>query len=483
MNPSYSAIQSKLPGDVCLVTAETGHPSAIKPVTVYPSRLSLNAWYGCPLGCRYCCLPFDGLSDEPEKPKKITDTDTLLAAYDQCQNIKPIRRLKITLGDHSDPFLTPVIAQDTLKILQGLAKRGATASILLTTKMFPGLALLEAIAELRSTLKLSLFVSMADTSDAARVEPANMDDRIKTLQACKSLGLHTVMYLKPIGWWTSPALLSQLVEAHRDDVDEIVISPLQSQTVFRQGEENTAELFPSSCYGGDLEDQLVEMLHRVAPAIPVSRKRSCAVNRRWKLKCQTPIIYTPAKSSGDLFHNTIRDDDGYCHVIPEKSYGGLEAGMVSALSKVRRMLNKNNVEWAIIGSFQRALTSGSSFSSVNDIDIALSKSDLRKMHSTLAGDNPTAELWMGMDCEDCSRRGRLKPVEMKAITSTEDHEYRATLRLVVDGTSFDFSTKNMAAGQELLKKHVAGMEVPVLLALNQRSGHQGQLRPNVISTI
>jgi hypothetical protein len=105
-----------------LVEVTDDHPAVIQPVTVYPTRISLSSWRGCNLKCQYCVLQQDPLESDPFHAQRVSTVAELLAAYDSAvRGNADVSRLKITLNDHTDPFLKPEISADTLALVEALA--------------------------------------------------------------------------------------------------------------------------------------------------------------------------------------------------------------------------------------------------------------------------------------------------------------------------------------------------------------------------
>ena len=417
-----------------LVEITEQHPTTIEPVTLYPTRISLSTWRGCNLKCGYCVLQDDPVSADPFSAQRVASVDALLAAYDSMMRASPdAQQLKLTLNDHTDPFLTPAITQDTLALVAGLAARGVSAPVVITTKLNPGAAVVEQLAALAGNLRLSVFVSVADFSQHHRVELDNVPARFEALRLFASHGLHAVLYVKPVGPWTDVAGLTRYLAAYADCIDEVIMAPVKRDEAAGEYARAAAQF----AFGSEAEDAIVAAIHAVKPSIRVSRKRSCAINRRHRLACMPPLFgKQEAESGGDLFANAV-SRDGYCELRPAATFAG-RADLYLALSCMADLFAQLEVPWALIGSFERALgRDADELASVNDIDVAVRKQDLLRIHQHLVSLGVAPEVYMG--CKDtCSLRGAAKTVVPEVISLDA---YRYNLRIAVAGVQVDVTTK------------------------------------------
>jgi hypothetical protein len=421
-----------------LVEITDDHPAVIQPVTVYPTRISLSSWRGCNLKCQYCVLQQDPVAGDPFTAQRVSTVADLLDAYDRAvAEAADLSRLKITINDHTDPFLKPEISADTLAIVEALARRKVTAPVMITTKLNPGSAVIRKLAQIAGDLKLTMFVSVADFSEHNRVELDNVEDRFAAIREFAEHGLHTVLYLKPIGPWTDIRRMSEYLCRYQPWITEVIMAPLK-------GDVSSCGLpsVPVADYdfGGEAENRIVEAIHAVNPAIKVSRKRSCAVNRQHQLACMPPLFGNQdSQPASDLFANAV-SLKGYCEVRPAASFAG-RPDLYLALSCVSELLEQLEVRWALIGSMQRAVDAkGTGLDAVNDIDIAVSKADFPRIHQRLKSQGLALEASMGCD-GSCSIRGGAKSVLGEVIILDD---YRYNIRLRVAGVMVDITTKERA---------------------------------------
>lgn len=443
------------------VEVTESHPSAVQPVTVYPTRISLSSWRGCNLKCSYCVLQQDPVSGDPFKAERVSTLQELLAAYGKIVSEAPdFSRLKITINDHTDPFLTPEITTDTLDIVAALASQNIQAPVMITTKLNPGADVVQRLAQLSKQLKLTVFISIADFSEQARVELNNVKARFEALKEFSSSGVHTVLYIKPVGPWTDVASLTEYLSRYEDYVAEVIMAPLKGEGLSKA---LGVPLSVSDAYefGGLAEDKVVQEIHAVSPAIKVSRKRSCAVNRRHQISCAPPLFggsdsHSEETESSDLFANAV-SLNGYCEVRPHSTFSG-RPDLYLALSYIGNFLDQIDVRWAVIGSMQRAVDgAGDSFDKVNDVDIAVAKKDFALIHEHLKSHGFAPEVYMG--CKGmCSNIGLVKTVFPDVI---ELEKYRSNIRIAVAGVSIDISTKDEGVIHSATERDLAGCKVLV----------------------
>ena len=438
------------------VIGQAGHPIRASAITIYGSRVSLNTTYGCPIKCEYCVLLQDNINADPFRVNVISTVHELLAEYDKAlRSDARLENLKISVGDHSDPFLPKVVA-DTLAILEGLAARGIKTPILLTTKLRPPTEILDKIAAL--DLKLTFFISIADTSNRNnRFDIDNVHNRLAALRDVKSRGIHTVLYIKP--WdaeWTTPSKIAELVRENRMWIDEVVLSPLQGTTSdYYTSLKKISEI---GHYGSDLENRLITEISKAAPDLAISRKRSCSINRRHDHPCRPPLFATLNSSTrGDLFFLAVPDDAGYCKVYPKESFQNIEPGVISALSTLSKLLQQSNITWGLIGSFQRALSNEGPVM-FKDIDIAVTKPDLLSIIEILKNIDPDLVPYMG-----CKGKCSAHEIVPKQNWSVEVNSIgvRLMCRVHIGGIQFDITS----VGKDVLGKiryiRVAGLDLPL----------------------
>lgn len=443
------------PAALRLVEVTPDKPTHVEPVTVYPSRISLSSWRGCNLRCGYCVLQADPVVGDPFRARRVSPVADLLAAYDDALALNPgAARLKLTINDHTDPFLTPEIAEDTLAILEGLASRQVTVPVMITTKLHPGPERIQRLATLARRLRLTVFVSVADFGGRGRVEQVEVGPRFQALRDLADAGLHAVLYLKPIGPWTDIAALSDWLRRYARVVGEVVLSPLKDDPDAALAYASDAEALAYG-FGGAQEGAIVAAIHAVNPVIKVSRKRSCAVNRRYRLGCMPPL-FGKAPAVSDLYVNAV-SAGGYCELRAPSALGE-RPDLVLALSLVAELLQKLDVRWALMGSMRcYDLVTGTVGPAVGDIDVALLPRDLPRVHEAFRAYGQAPAVFMG--CTGfCSGDGRSRPA-LPAVADLE--RFRSTVRVRVAGVQVDFSTKDEAVIAAATLREVAGVVVPL----------------------
>lgn len=437
------------------VIGQAGHPIRASAITIYGSRVSLNTTYGCPIKCEYCVLLQDHINADPFRVNVISTVPELLAEYDKAlRSDARLENLKISVGDHSDPFLPKVVA-DTLAILEGLAARGIKTPILLTTKLRPPTEILDRIAAL--DLKLTFFISIADTSNRNnRFDIDNVHNRLAALRDVKSRGIHTVLYIKP--WdaeWTTPSKIAEIVRENRMWIDEVVLSPLQGTI---RDYASLKKLSETGHYGSELENRLITEISNAAPDLPISRKRTCSVNRRHDQPCRPPLFeITNSSTRGDLFLSSIPDDKGYCKVYPNKSFRNIEPGVISALSTLSKLFQQSAITWGLIGSFQRALSNEGPVM-FKDIDIAVTKPDLLSIIEIFKNIDPKLVPYMG--CKGKCSAHEIVP-NLDWSFEVNNIGVRIMCRIHIGGIQFDITS----VGKDVLGKiryiRVAGLDLPL----------------------
>lgn len=449
-----------MPSPIPFVAIATDKPAEPAPVTLYPSRISLSTWRGCNLRCSYCVLQSDPIADDPFQARRVASVSALMSAFDASRAANPaIRRLKLTINDHSDPFLTPAIAEDSLAILRQLAARAISAPVIITTKMHPGANVIAQLASLSAQLKLSIFVSIADFSPRGDVEHIAVERRFDALRHFAQAGLHTVLYLKPIGPWTDIAALSKALARHADVINEVILSPLKDDGA---GHDLIGpDYFTDYGFGGRAENAIVDAILRLKPSMKISRKRSCAINRHHALPCKPPLFGNTSTSAqaGDLFTHAI-SRAGYCELRPQHSLNG-RPDIHLALSFMAEQLARLNIPWALIGSMATALSQDQPDAlAVNDIDIAVEKKHQEKIYRWLKQEGAEPKAYLG--CKgSCSRRAKALHLSPSLI---DFDQYRSTLRIKVAGVAIDITSKDRRLIDTARETWLHGMKVPLAMA-------------------
>lgn len=438
-----------------LVEIAEDKPAETAAVTVYPTRISLSSWRGCNLKCRYCVLQMDPVSANPFSAKRIATVTDLMAALDRAIVESPdISKLKITINDHTDPFLVPEIAEDTIAIVRALTEREVSVPIIITTKMKPSASVIERLTELKDRLNISIFVSVSDFSKERSVESIDVESRFEALKSFVEAGFHAALYLKPIGPWTDINSLTEYLHRYESYVSEVIISPLKGG--LSDYHDIPVGYHDGYHFGGDIENSIIEAILSVNPSIRVSRKRSCAVNRRGALPCLPPLFGGGSDQGGDLFVNAV-STDGYCEVRPKSSLSG-RPDLHLALSFIADLFAKLEVSWALIGSMRNAIDdSFDRMLAVNDIDVAVGKHDQDRIYRWLKKTGAKPKAYLG--CKgNCSLKGR----SMNVFPSVVDFDrYRSTIRVVVAGVFVDISSKDEAVVAGASERLVAGIWIPV----------------------
>ncbi len=367
------------------VESYDGHPESMVPVTVYPyrNRVSLNPSYGCPLQCGYCICQADSFGASNQRVV-LADADQTMAELDSIREMIP--SYTIHLFDHSDPLL-PANRGATLKMVRKLAEAGYEQPICITSKVAAPVELIEEIARYQE-LKLSVFVSLADAG--GRVEPFPVMERLELIKRSNEFGLFTSLLMRPIcSAWTDPGQFIPILEKLRGSVDSVVLTGLRAPEKVRQAlakrgvwiakpaTDSAVPLVDTA-----LEDELISLFDHYLPGVPISRKRTCAVNRRYQLPCFPPSakqyvwpkhIRVNEASDQNGCVSLRRDFNGYCRLV--HSSKSKERGLTAEQRQTLEMLVLTfeaapAIPWQVVGGAAKVLKGERALCRDIDIDIA-----------------------------------------------------------------------------------------------------------------
>ncbi|HEY3358063.1 MAG TPA: hypothetical protein VGQ83_32740, partial [Polyangia bacterium] len=176
------------------------------------------------------------------------------------------------------------------------------------------------------------FVSLGDaTGRVPAVTP--VAPRLQLLEDCHDRGLHSVMLLRPlVREWTDPAGLRRLLASAEGCCDEVVLSGLQLSPPVEASLTAAGWPVPEIPAGdnGGLAPEFRAVVRALATSVvrsvPVSEHRSCAINRRLRLRCVVTRQAKPGAGPGasalcvmaccgpDITAGAPVRIDGYCRL-------------------------------------------------------------------------------------------------------------------------------------------------------------------------
>ncbi|MGC4120169.1 MAG: hypothetical protein QM765_37425 [Myxococcales bacterium] len=212
-----------------------------------------------------------------------------------------VRQLRLSVMDFCDPF-DPTVLPVLRELLEGLQDRLPGQVVLMTSRLHPGPKWLDWLMSL--SLRVSVFVSLGDAT--GRVSPVTpVAPRLQLLQDCRDRSLHSVMLLRPLVCeWTEPAALRRLLASAEDCCDEVVLSGLQLSPPVEGALTQAGWPVPAIPAGdnGGLAPEFRASVRALAAAVvrgvPVSEHRSCAINRRLRLRCVVTRQARPGAGPG-----------------------------------------------------------------------------------------------------------------------------------------------------------------------------------------
>ena len=259
-------------------------------------HLSVNPVCGCALGCPYCLNLADGIGRERRVLSPVRD---LVQALEERRAL--VRQLRLSVMDFCDPF-DPTVLPVLRELLESLQDRLPGQVVLLTTRLHPGPTWLDWLRSLG--LRVSVFVSLGDAT--GRVPPVTpVAPRLQLLEDCRDRELHSVMLVRPlVREWTDPASLRRLLAHAEGTCDEVVLSGLQLSPPVEASLKAAGwpvPVVPAGDSGGlapDFRASVRALAANVVRTVPVSEHRSCAINRRLRLRCVVTRQAKPGAGPG-----------------------------------------------------------------------------------------------------------------------------------------------------------------------------------------
>lgn len=155
------------------------------------SSISISAYTGCLIGCKYCIL---STCRENNKIWKVIDENELinnLISYKYfVKDFTPI-----TINNTSDPFLNNILKESTFKLLSLIEGKGWKNPLILITKGY----LTDKDIEILSKFNLNIYVFYTLSGLSETMENRNLHtqiDTIKKLSNCKNIKL--IHYWRPV---------------------------------------------------------------------------------------------------------------------------------------------------------------------------------------------------------------------------------------------------------------------------------------------
>lgn len=287
-------------------------------------HLSVNPVCGCALGCPYCLNLADGIGRER---RVLAPASELVQTLEEHASL--VRQLRLSVMDFCDPF-DPTVLPVLRELLLGLQDRLPGQVVLLTSRLHPGPRWLDFLMALE--LRVSVFVSLGDAT--GRVPPVTpVAPRLQLLGDCRDRSLHSVMLVRPlVREWTEPRSLRELLACAESSCDEVVLSGLQMPPPVEASLRNAGWPVPAQAAGDsggltpDFRSSVRALAASVVRTVPVSEHRSCAINRKLRLRCVVTRHPTPGAGPGasalcvmaccgpDVTADAPVRVDGYCRL-------------------------------------------------------------------------------------------------------------------------------------------------------------------------
>ena len=155
------------------------------------SSISISAYTGCLIGCKYCIL---GTCRENNKIWKVIDEEKLI------QNLSDYKYFvkdftPITINNTSDPFLNNILKKSTFKLLNLIEQKGWKNPLILITKGY----LSDEDIKILSKVNLNMYIFYTLSGLSETMENRNLSTQIYTIEklsTCKNIKL--IHYWRPV---------------------------------------------------------------------------------------------------------------------------------------------------------------------------------------------------------------------------------------------------------------------------------------------
>lgn len=243
------------------------------------SSISISAYTGCLIGCKYCIL---STCRENNKIWKVVEEDKLIENLSRykyfVENFTPI-----TINNISDPFLNNLLKESTFKLLRLIESRGWTNPVILITKGYLTDKDIESLKKFN--LNLYVFYTLSGLSEMLENRDLSAQvETIKKLSGCKNVKL--IHYWRPVieGVNSDDDTIETVAKLATKYFKASIVSGIRVNSHIKElfKKENIPLLISSNAEHKVILDKTYDKIYnrckRENPNYPIFRKTSCCIS-------------------------------------------------------------------------------------------------------------------------------------------------------------------------------------------------------------
>lgn len=185
------------------------------------SSMSISAYAGCTINCKYCIL---STYRENNHISKIMDEEKLCSdLFNSKYFVKNFT--SISVNNVSDPFLNPILKKSTFKILNILEKEKIKNPILLITKAYLNQDEIEFI----NSKKLNIYILYTFSGLSKKYENRVLNMQYNTMKLLSNCNKKIICYWRPVieGVNSSKEIIESVAEVTCKYFDTFVVSGIR----------------------------------------------------------------------------------------------------------------------------------------------------------------------------------------------------------------------------------------------------------------
>lgn len=242
------------------------------------SSISISAYSGCTINCKYCIL---------STYRKNNHIEKIINEEDLCNNLFAskyfvVNKTVISVNNVSDPFLNDILKQSTYKILDILEEKNIKNPILLITKSY----LKNLDLEYLNSKKLNICILYTFSGLSEKYENRSLMLQTKTMKLLSKCNKNIICYWRPVieGINSTPEIINKTAELTCKYFNYFVISGIRINSHIKnvfESDNITVDIFPNSEHKVIKEETFNNILLSIKknnPNAKVYRKTSCVIS-------------------------------------------------------------------------------------------------------------------------------------------------------------------------------------------------------------
>lgn len=207
------------------------------------SSISISAYAGCTINCKYCIL---------STYRKNNHIEKIISEEELCNNLFSSKyfifnKTVISINNISDPFLNKYLKQSTFKILDLLEKQNIKNPILLITKSY----LTKSDLEYLNSKKLNICILYTFSGLSEKYENRSLILQTKTMELLSKCNKKIICYWRPVieGINSSPEIINETANIVCKYFNYFVVSGIRINSYLKnvfKNENIVVDIFPNT---------------------------------------------------------------------------------------------------------------------------------------------------------------------------------------------------------------------------------------------